>query len=127
MWSEPSPVASSAHGATVPPPRRVELRPENNPRQLRGRHQDLFRPQYQQSTSVAFDPWSYDDVSAHADTLTIRLQAGTVPSDGPWPPPRSRCSNAGSTPETRRLSQASGDLRRRPTVAPFRSEEVAFR
>jgi hypothetical protein len=33
----------------------------------------------------AFDLWSYDDVSHHADAILARLRAGTMPCDGPWP------------------------------------------
>jgi hypothetical protein len=35
--------------------------------------------------SVAFDLWSYDDVSEHADAILGRLRAGTMPCDGAWP------------------------------------------
>ena len=34
----------------------------------------------------AFDLWSYDDVSEHADAILARLEAGTMPCDGAWPP-----------------------------------------
>jgi hypothetical protein len=33
----------------------------------------------------AFDLWSYDDVSQHADAILGRLQEGTMPCDGSWP------------------------------------------
>jgi hypothetical protein len=33
----------------------------------------------------AFDLWSHDDVSQHADAILDRLQAGTMPCDGAWP------------------------------------------
>jgi len=33
----------------------------------------------------AFELWSYDDVSAHADAILERLRAGTMPCDGAWP------------------------------------------
>ena len=33
----------------------------------------------------AFDLWSYDDVSAHADGISSRLHDGTMPCDGGWP------------------------------------------
>jgi hypothetical protein len=36
----------------------------------------------------AFDLWSHDDVSAHADAILERLNAGTMPCDGAWPPDR---------------------------------------
>jgi hypothetical protein len=33
----------------------------------------------------AFDLWSLEDVSTHADAILVRLEAGTMPRDGPWP------------------------------------------
>jgi hypothetical protein len=33
----------------------------------------------------AFDLWSYDDVSTHADDILDRVRAGTMPCDGAWP------------------------------------------
>jgi hypothetical protein len=38
--------------------------------------------------TFAFDLWSYDDVSQHADAILGRLQEGTMPCDGAWPPER---------------------------------------
>jgi hypothetical protein len=35
-----------------------------------------------------FDLGSYEDVSAHADRILKRTQAGTMPCDGGWPPER---------------------------------------
>jgi hypothetical protein len=35
--------------------------------------------------SFAFDLWSYDDVSEHADAILARLRAGAMPCDGAWP------------------------------------------
>jgi hypothetical protein len=34
----------------------------------------------------AFDLWSYQDVSRHADAILGRLKAGTMPCDGAWAP-----------------------------------------
>ena len=45
----------------------------------------LFRSKDQQAMLRHFDLWSYDDVSAHADAILGRLQAGTMPCDGAWP------------------------------------------
>jgi hypothetical protein len=36
----------------------------------------------------AFDLWSHDDVSSHADAILGRLEAGSMPCDGPWPAER---------------------------------------
>jgi hypothetical protein len=38
-----------------------------------------------QSMTVAFDLWSHDDVSRHADAILVRLRAGNMPCDGAWP------------------------------------------
>ena len=45
----------------------------------------LFRESDRNAMSSAFDLWSYDDVSAHADAILERLRAGTMPCDGAWP------------------------------------------
>ena len=36
----------------------------------------------------AFDLWSLEDVSTHADAILDRLDAGTMPCDGAWPAER---------------------------------------
>lgn len=46
----------------------------------------LFTERDQQSMSFAFDLWSYDDVSRHADAILNALRAGKMPCDGAWPP-----------------------------------------
>ena len=45
----------------------------------------LFRPRDQQSMTFAFDLWSYDDVSEHADRILERLKEGEMPCDREWP------------------------------------------
>jgi hypothetical protein len=35
-----------------------------------------------------FDLWSHEDVGAHADAILERLQQGSMPCDGAWPPER---------------------------------------
>jgi hypothetical protein len=45
----------------------------------------MFRQRDRESMKVAFDLWSYDDVSQHADAILARLRAGTMPCDGAWP------------------------------------------
>jgi hypothetical protein len=45
----------------------------------------LFREGDRDSMEFAFDLWSYDDVSQHADAILARLEAGTMPCDGAWP------------------------------------------
>src|SRR5262249_51951329 len=46
----------------------------------------LFRERDRQAMQSRFDLWSYDDVSRHADVILTRLQEGTMPCDGAWPP-----------------------------------------
>jgi hypothetical protein len=36
----------------------------------------------------AFDLWSYDDVAANAAAIAERLENGSMPCDGAWPPER---------------------------------------
>ena len=45
----------------------------------------LFRERDRQAMEFAFDLWSYDEVSQHADSIRDRLRAGTMPCDGAWP------------------------------------------
>ena len=45
----------------------------------------MFRERDRESMERAFDLWSYDDVSQHADAILARLQEGTMPCDGAWP------------------------------------------
>ena len=45
----------------------------------------MFRELDRQSMQAAFDLWSHDDVSRHADAILARLRAGTMPCDGAWP------------------------------------------
>lgn len=48
----------------------------------------LFRPRDRASMKWAFDLWSYDDVSKHADKILARLRSGSMPCDGRWPADR---------------------------------------
>ena len=48
----------------------------------------MFREGDRESMEWAFDLWSYDDVSQHADAILARLEAGTMPCDGAWPQAR---------------------------------------
>jgi len=45
----------------------------------------LFRERDRESMKFAFDLWSADDVSAHADAILKQLEDGTMPCDGAWP------------------------------------------
>ena len=48
----------------------------------------LFREGDRKAMRFAFDLWSPEDVSAHADAILNRLEAGTMPCDGAWPAER---------------------------------------
>jgi hypothetical protein len=46
----------------------------------------LFRERDRASMRFAFDLWSYEDVSEHADAILERLRDGSMPCDGAWTP-----------------------------------------
>ena len=48
----------------------------------------LFREGDRKAMRFAFDLWSAEDVSTHAETILDRLEAGTMPCDGAWPSDR---------------------------------------
>ena len=48
----------------------------------------LFRTKDREAMRFAFDLWSHQDVSQHADAILRRLTAGTMPCDGAWPQDR---------------------------------------
>jgi hypothetical protein len=45
----------------------------------------LFRRKDQQSMSYAFDLWSHEDVTKHAQAILQQVRDGTMPCDGAWP------------------------------------------
>ncbi|MFJ4657264.1 CDGSH iron-sulfur domain-containing protein [Nocardia sp. NPDC088792] len=45
----------------------------------------LFREMDRKSMSFAFDLWSHDDVTQHAEAILARLRQGSMPCDGAWP------------------------------------------
>jgi hypothetical protein len=54
---------------------------------LFGKHvKPLFRESDRENMEFAFDLWSYDDVSKNADAILSRLENGSMPCDGEWPP-----------------------------------------
>ncbi len=46
----------------------------------------LFREMDRSSMDFAFDLWSVDDVRQNAQAILERLQQGSMPCDGEWPP-----------------------------------------
>jgi hypothetical protein len=48
----------------------------------------LFRKHDRQSMAKAFDLWSVNDVRAHSSAILERVENGSMPCDGAWPPER---------------------------------------
>ncbi len=48
----------------------------------------LFRQHDRDSMSFRLDLWSYDEVAREADSIAARLEDGSMPCDGAWPPER---------------------------------------
>jgi hypothetical protein len=48
----------------------------------------LFREHDRQSMAKAFDLWSVKDVRAHSAAILERVENGSMPCDGAWPPER---------------------------------------
>ena len=48
----------------------------------------LFRSGDRDAMDFAFDLWSYDEVSSHAEDILDRLRDGSMPCDAAWPPER---------------------------------------
>jgi hypothetical protein len=48
----------------------------------------LFRERDRKSMKFVFDLWAYDEVAAHGDAISERLEDGSMPCDGAWPPER---------------------------------------
>ena len=68
----------------------------------------LFRDRDQRSMKFAFDLWSYDDVKANGQAILERLDNGTMPCDGAWPPEQitafKRWLQSGMSPDTERTA-----------------------
>ncbi len=45
----------------------------------------MFRPRDHGAMSRAFDLWSYEDVSRHAEAIVDRVRSGSMPCDIDWP------------------------------------------
>jgi truncated hemoglobin YjbI/CDGSH-type Zn-finger protein/uncharacterized Fe-S cluster protein YjdI len=66
----------------------VALPGEDEPLGFEQHIKRLFRERDRSSMKFVFDLWSYDDVAEHADAILQRLQDGSMPCDGAWPPER---------------------------------------
>jgi CDGSH-type Zn-finger protein/truncated hemoglobin YjbI len=81
-WSRPH---ATPDAPEAPDP---ELPDADEPLSYKRHIRALFRQRDRDSMRFAFDLWSHEDVSSHADAILARLQAGTMPCDGAWPPER---------------------------------------
>ncbi len=81
-------VSALDHSTQPEPDEPVVLPGEDEPVSYTQHIKALFRDRDRRSMSFAFDLWSYQDVSANAEPILERLQAGSMPCDGAWPPER---------------------------------------
>ncbi len=77
--------ATSAPVIEEPSP---ELPDDGEPLSFERHIKRLFRQRDRDSMRFAFDLWSYEDVGTHAAAILDRIEAGTMPCDGAWPPER---------------------------------------
>jgi CDGSH-type Zn-finger protein/truncated hemoglobin YjbI/ferredoxin len=82
-WSRPHATPDG-----VPEPPAPALPDADEPLSYQAHIKALFRQRDRDSMRFAFDLWSHEDVRSHADAILARLQAGTMPCDGAWPPDR---------------------------------------
>jgi hypothetical protein len=59
---------------------------DNEPLSFAVNIKPLFREKDRNSMTFAFDLWDHDDVSTNADAIFARLESGSMPCDGAWPP-----------------------------------------
>lgn len=62
-----------------------EHKPGGEPISFKRQVKPLFREGDRQSMKWAFDLWSHDNVSEHADAILARLRDGSMPCDAAWP------------------------------------------
>jgi len=82
-WSRPHAAPDAVAAAPDP-----ELPDAKQPLSYEAHIKALFRQRDRDSMRFAFDLWSHEDVSSHAGAILARLEAGTMPCDGAWPPER---------------------------------------
>ena len=66
--------------------RAVEASSPDQPVSFEEHVKPLFRERDQTSMRFAFDLWSHEDVSEHADAILGAVKTGSMPCDGAWPP-----------------------------------------
>jgi CDGSH-type Zn-finger protein/truncated hemoglobin YjbI len=91
-WNTAAGPPGSRISALAPPAEedqpKIELPAEGEHVSFAAHIKPLFRSRDQRSMQFAFDLWSYNDVSTHADAILNRLRGGTMPCDGAWPADR---------------------------------------
>jgi truncated hemoglobin YjbI len=81
-----TPAARPSALAPVEEPVTVTLPAAGEPISFAEHIKPLFRERDRASMKFAFDLWSHDDVSEHAEAIHQRLEQGSMPCDGAWPP-----------------------------------------
>jgi CDGSH-type Zn-finger protein/truncated hemoglobin YjbI len=87
-WNTAAGPPGSRISALAPAPddtHEVQLPSGDEPVTFEPHIKSLFRDRDRASMLFAFDLWSYDDVSGHADVILERVRNGTMPCDGRWP------------------------------------------
>jgi hypothetical protein len=80
---------SRAHATDeVEPEAEITLPGVDEPVSFEAHVKPLLRQRDRDSMRFAFDLWSHEDVSTHAQEILARLRAGTMPCDGAWPADR---------------------------------------
>jgi len=87
-WGAASRFLTDAGGAATIASDSAQLSKPDEPLHFEENIKPLFRDRDRDSMRFAFDLWSLDDVSTHADAILDRLEAGTMPCDGAWPADR---------------------------------------
>lgn len=87
-WGAASRFLTDAGGATTIATESALASVPDDPLHFEENIKPLFRERDRDSMRFAFDLWSLDDVSTHADAILERLEAGTMPCDGAWPAER---------------------------------------
>ena len=87
-WGAASRFLTDGGGAATIASDSAQLSGPDEPLHFEEHIKPLFRERDRDSMRFAFDLWSLDDVSTHADAILDRLEAGTMPCDGAWPAER---------------------------------------
>jgi Ferritin-like len=84
-WGAASRFLTDGGGAATIASDSAQLSGPDEPLDFEEHIKPLFRERDRDSMRFAFDLWSLEDVSTHADAILARLEAGTMPCDGAWP------------------------------------------